>query len=258
MSNIIILPLLLLAAMLGYWQKVLTISGAIGTILVGCAVAFSFELNGLYILALFFLSSSFWSMYKKEQKVAVEEKLEKNERRDFTQVMANGGVALLAAILFAISESGLFLGMFIASIAAANSDTWASELGVLSKSRPRIIWTWKKTDPGTSGAVSLLGLFAAFTGAGSIAVAATVLFSLDMIYAFLFTLIGFLGSLIDTVLGAKVQSNFKCKVCGLETEKKIHCENKTDMLKGFSWMSNDTVNFIASLLAGLLGAILFM
>ncbi|OZM57686.1 hypothetical protein CIB95_04765 [Lottiidibacillus patelloidae] len=248
-----LIPILILAAYIGHRYQMLTRLGAVGTILVGFSVLIGFGYKGIFLLGAFFISSSFWSSYKKEKKVKVEEKIEKSAGRDFVQVVANGGLAAVCGFLYYLTKDNSLLAIFIASIAAANSDTWASELGVLSKKKPFLLLSGKETDPGTSGAVSSLGLLASLAGAFLIALLAMLLFSLPMPYLILFTIIGFMGSVIDTILGALLQRKFKCQVCGLETEKKMHCHKETELLHGFIWISNDTVNFLSILFAGLLG-----
>ncbi len=58
----------------------------------------------------------------------------------------------------------IWLMGFIVCIASANSDTWASEIGSLSKKNPIYIRTFKRIERGTSGAISLLGSIAALSG----------------------------------------------------------------------------------------------
>ena len=43
-------------------------------------------------------------------------------------------------------------------------DTLASELGILSKSRPRLVTTFQPVPPGTNGGMSTLGTLASATG----------------------------------------------------------------------------------------------
>ena len=61
--------------------------------------------------------------------------------------------------------------------AAVAADTFSSELGILSKSKPRLITSWKlrQVPPGTNGGVSLIGTLAGFFGAFIIAATSAVL-----------------------------------------------------------------------------------
>jgi len=74
------------------------------------------------------------------------------------QVLANGGAAVLLAIASAALPSGerLFFAAFIGALATVTADTWATELGLLSKEPPRLITTWQSAHKGESGAVSPL------------------------------------------------------------------------------------------------------
>lgn len=102
--------------------------------------------------------------------------------------------------------------------ACCNGDTWASELGpVLSNSDPFLITAWKRVPKGTNGAISLMGTIASSLGGLLIGVAQyiTLYYFADiMLWAnappqwpvILFgALAGFLGSLIDSLLGATLQ-----------------------------------------------------
>jgi len=65
---------------------------------------------------------------------------------------------------------------------------------------------------------------------------------------------GLVGSFLDSLLGATLQAMYFCPVCNKETERRIHrCGTSTTFLRGWPWMDNDIVNFIATLWGGLVG-----
>ncbi|WP_102274566.1 DUF92 domain-containing protein [Cytobacillus massiliigabonensis] len=244
-------------AFCGYSFRLLTMSGSIAAFFVGLSVSLGFGIKGLIILGFFFASSSYWSKYKKRNKVEIEGRHEKGSRRDWQQVVANGGTAALFSLLYLILPKTIWIIGFAISLAAANSDTWASEIGSLSKRRPFFIRTFKPIDAGTSGAVSLLGTFAAISGAITISLLAFYFFHLSIFEASVIFVFGFFGNLLDTVLGAFIQAVYKCEVCKKEVEALSHCGKKTIFIRGLPFMNNDLVNYSSGLLAALLG-ILFV
>ena len=60
--------------------------------------------------------------------------------------------------------------------AAVAADTFSSELGILSKSKPRLFTSWnlREVPPGTNGGVSLTGTLAGFGGAFIIALTSLI------------------------------------------------------------------------------------
>ncbi|MGG5255053.1 DUF92 domain-containing protein [Neobacillus sp. SM06] len=252
MQGSLFLLLIASTGLAGFYAKSLSISGAVAAVAVGLAVYLGFGAQGLVLLGVFFASSSLWSKYKASLKKEMEEKLAKGSRRDWRQVFANGGTAAIAAFIYSFDQMPQWLLIFVVSIASANSDTWASEIGSLSKKNPLDIRSFKRVERGTSGAVSLLGSAAGLLGSLLIAGLAGVLFSFDLkmtVYSFLF---GYLGNLIDTVLGASIQQAYHCSACGLKTEKKSHCGQPAKQIKGLRLIDNDMVNFLSGFLASLL------
>ena len=61
--------------------------------------------------------------------------------------------------------------------AAVAADTFSSELGILSKSKPRLLtsWNFRRVPPGTNGGVTLVGTAAGFAGAFLIALTSVIL-----------------------------------------------------------------------------------
>ena len=245
---------------LAYWRGSLSQSGAVGALIVG---TLTFGLGGWLwgvILALFFVSSSLLSHYKETEKKEVAEKFDKGHRRDIAQVFANGGLGAVVAILSALFPSPYWFPMFVGVMGTVTADTWATELGTLSKTPPRLITSGKVVPVGTSGGVTVYGTAVSFAGGLLIGLTAglfTGVVSLGVVFALAGALGGLLGSLTDSLLGATVQQIYYCDVCQKETEKKEHCGQPTRPLKGWSWMNNDLVNLLASLFGGITAVVVY-
>lgn len=252
-NDIVLIVGIVVLAWIGFTWKALTFSGAIGTFLVGIFIAMGFQGYGLLLIGLFFVTSSYWSKYNRKKKENMEDMHEKGSRRDMVQVLANGGVPALIGIMAYFFPAEYWTYGFVVSIAVANSDTWASEIGTLSRKQPFSIFRLEKVEPGTSGAISSLGTLAAIAGASLIAIASYFLWDgITTMAVFWIIIFGVVGCFIDTILGATVQSAYRCKECGKLVEKKIHCLQPTILVKGVSFVNNDVVNISSILLASIL------
>ncbi len=241
----------LLAALIAagaYLLRSLSLDGAIAAVVVGTIV---FGLGGVswaILLLTFFISSTLLTRAFKNRKAALSEKFFKGGRRDAGQVLGNGGIATVFVLLHALQPQAAWpwLG-FAAALAAVNADTWATELGVLNPALPRRITDLRvRVEQGTSGGVSLLGTGAALLGSAVIGFLAFLLGSQGSWLMFLWiTLGGLLGSLFDSLLGATVQAMYYCPLDKKETEKHpFHsCGNRTEHIRGWTWLNNDVVNF---------------
>ena len=258
---IIALLLSLIVVALFYWRGSLSRSGAVGALIVGTLI---FGFGGLtwgVLLALFFISSSLLSHFKEDEKRAAAEKFDKGHRRDIGQVMANGGLGSLIAVLNVVVPSPVWYPMFIGAMATVTADTWATELGTLARRRPRLITSGQPVEVGTSGGVSPLGTAVSLAGGAIVGLSAALLpGELAPGVALLAGAIGGLaGSLFDSLLGATVQQIYYCDVCQKDTERKVHkCGQETRPLRGWSWLNNDLVNLLASLVGGLIAVALWL
>ncbi|MEH7094001.1 DUF92 domain-containing protein [Neobacillus vireti] len=253
---ILIYIVIIIVSVAGYLLNSLTLTGAFTAILVGAAVYTGFKLDGLALLGAFFASSSLWSKYKSTAKKSLEEKLAKGGTRDWLQVLANGGLASFFSLLYSIHPDQTWTLGFIVSLASANSDTWASEIGSLSKRNPIYIRTFKRVEKGTSGAISGLGSAAAIAGSFFISVLSYWLFQLEFLFVILIFLFGYIGNVVDTLFGAFYQQVYVCLHCGMTTEKKRHCQIPTTRIKGYSLVDNDMVNFLSGFIAAVLSIVI--
>jgi uncharacterized protein (TIGR00297 family) len=237
-------------AYVAYRAHSLSKSGAIAATVVGTVI---FGLGGwqwAILLLIFFITSSGLSRAFKKRKVGLNEKFSKGHERDAGQVFGNGGLATLFAAIHAFyPESILPWVGFAASLAAVNADTWATELGVLNPTPPRMITNLnKRVEKGTSGGISLMGTLASLAGSAVIGLPAILLSptgTLNAYYFLLITAAGLAGSLFDSLLGATVQAMYYCPTDKKETEKHpLHtCGTETVHIRGWKWLDNDWVNF---------------
>ena len=252
--------LAVIIAYLAYRAHSLDKSGALAATFVGTVI---FGLGGFswaVLLMLFFITSSGLSRMFKKRKQGLDEKFSKGHERDAGQVFGNGGLATVFVVVHALfPESAICWVGFAAALAAVNADTWATELGVLNPTPPRMITDLRKrVEKGTSGGVSLFGTFASLMGAAVIALPAA-LFADNWLLLPLISLAGLAGSLFDSLLGGTVQAMYYCPADKKETEKHpLHtCGTETVHIRGWRWLDNDWVNFACGA-AGVVVAVLMI
>ncbi|MBM7660843.1 uncharacterized protein (TIGR00297 family) [Bacillus mesophilus] len=254
MLNSVVILFILAVSLMGIISKSLTLSGGIAAFVIGVLIGLGFGVQGLILLGAFFLSSSIWSKYKRNDKKKMDDITQKGEVRDYTQVMANGAIPALCGLWYHINPSDSLLIAFVVSIAAANADTWASEIGSLSKKAPIHILTLRSVEAGTSGAISVLGLIASLLGSFLISIMAIFLFEgISIVTLLVILLAGFMGSIFDTIIGATIQAKYCCRHCQIITEKVTHCQAPTSINSGVRYINNEVTNFSSILLASILG-----
>ncbi|XP_061715949.1 transmembrane protein 19 [Cydia pomonella] len=264
----------IMIAFYGYRKKSLNLSGAI----LGFFVGFVLTLSNFCFLATlftFFVTSSKATKFRPHLKRKIEEDFKEGGQRNWIQVLCNGGMATQLGILYLMdvgaSEKPIdFLNYYRASwlsmgilgvFSCCNGDTWASELGtVLAKSEPFLITSLKRVPPGTNGGVTIIGTLFSIVGGTIIGISQY----LAMLYftdkaswenappqwpVILFgALAGFLGSLIDSLMGATLQYS------GLDKDGKIvsHSSKTVKHLSGRNILDNHSVNLITTVIMGLL------
>lgn len=152
------------------------------------------------------------------------------------------------------------LASYIGHYACCASDTWASELGVLSKGSPWLITTGRRVPAGTNGGVSVLGTVAAVAGGACMGLLYyLVSFASGSQQVHVITLgavMGLFGCVLDSVLGATVQASYfntkTHKICDEADHMSGKNGNDTKHICGVSLLTNEQVNAVSVLATTLL------
>jgi len=228
------------------------------------ATLLSLVFSGVYMLPgpevfaaalMFFISSSLVTRlgYSRKEKLGVAES---RKGRSTAQVVGAGGVAALLSILAAAMPHGHSGPLALAAVtvlAASNADTWAAEIGSLSRSKPKLLLSPRlPIEPGTSGGVTLLGEAASAVGSALVALEILALsqslgVELTVYQAALIALLGWAGELLDSVVGAVLQAKYFCETCRIYTDKPVHkCGSRTRFTRGLKIVTNEVTNVIAT------------
>jgi len=221
--------------------KWLTRGGAAGALAVGAAVTAGLGWRGLILLLAFFVSGSVLTQLAGGE----------GGQRNLRQVIANGGVAAVAALWGQWTVAA-------GALAAAAADTWATEIGAFSPTPPRLLTTGRPVPKGTSGGISLLGMGGGFAGAGAIAGVARIFEPRDIAprSAAWIVAAGIIGMLIDSLLGATLQGVYECPQCAARSERRdTVCHEPVRLIRGWRWLDNDVVNLAATLTGAAVGAL---
>lgn len=238
-------------------------SGALLGVVIAALAFIAGQVSWLITIVVFFVISSAFTRFRYEFKRKLGSAQEKGGRRSWPNTLANGGIAAAASILEIFTHSNIFAIAFLTSLAAALSDTLATEIGLLSHSRPRLITNLRSyVSPGTSGGVTALGVVVAFLSSAGMALlgVGTKVVESNREYfaasAFISVVAGALiGTTLDSYLGATVQAVNKCVVCGVYTENSRHHDKPAKHVRGYRFLNNNSVNLVG-ILVGAIGSIL--
>jgi uncharacterized membrane protein len=184
----------------GKKKNSLNTSGAIAAIFVGF-ISFLSSYRFGFILILFYYTGSKLTKVKEDVKAKLENNYTKGGQRNYIQVFCNSMFATLIALyyIFVIGEDdhisfiknddddiikfgnieisknilkSYLICIFVAHYACATADTWASEIGILSKQKPRLVTSLfiKQVPSGCNGGMSVLGTFASAAGGSFIGI----------------------------------------------------------------------------------------
>ena len=207
-----ILLICLFALVLGigaYWAKAADSDAVLSETLVCLLVILFGGLPWFMLLLAFYLLGGGFTRYGYSHKAKLGIAQSHGGVRGYKNVYSNSLVPLVLAVCYGVYRNEvfneIFIYAFIASVATANGDTLASEIGETSRSKPRMITTLKETEPGVDGGVTPLGEAASIAGALIIGILAAVTGMTGPFGIVAGAIGGFLGTNFDSFLGATLQ-----------------------------------------------------
>lgn len=229
---------------LSFFLNWLTLDGSTSAWLLGVITFGIAGIEGAAILLFFFISSSLLSKNSR----SLDDIRELKFRRTGAQVWANGFWFGFFTLLGLLVDLELFKVAAYSSLAFATSDTWASEIGGNRiKGTTWSINGFQKVPPGTDGAISIAGTFAAVGGALSIGVLVGVLLPTNsLVMGILVASTGLVATFMDSWLGAQFQD-----------QNLVNSTNRF-FSSQFLYVGNNTVNWLSAGLASLLTIVIYL
>ncbi len=224
----------------------------------------------LWPLIIFLGLASLVGRWRKKGARFIAGDLKEGKPRDRWQVLANGGLYLVCAVIVYAAEMNIaeLFGVTLSdgfgekcrllaliSISASSADTLSSEVGQWLGGAPRSIITGKKMPKGVSGGVTMAGFFGAILGAVAVGLCVCIddwevlgnLMGWCKMEIFIAVAgFGVIGTLIDSILGDLLQAKYRSVDGELLDRPEGGDVNYPE--KGFAFVSNDVVNFMTGLL----------
>lgn len=202
-------------AFLAYRYKIADVSALFSAAVLGILIILFTNLWWFVLLVAFFILGGGFTKYKFKQKKAAGLAESKTGIRSYENVFSNSIWALIIAVLYGALTlypdwswlTAPLVFAYVGTVATATGDTMASEIGVTSKGPTYMITNFRKAKVGEDGGVSLLGEFACLVGSVIIGIMAFTFGMIDTLWLSLLVAVvgGFLGTNIDSVLGAVLQ-----------------------------------------------------
>ncbi len=230
--SIIILVLVILSIATIY-KKWLSISGACAALFTGCFLMVAGGWQSFIAPAFLLVSGSVLSKLNASKKT--------REIRDAKQVFCNGIIGVLAIIVFAISKQPIFFVASLLSYCISTTDSISSEAGKLFKGKTIDIIGFKPIAMGLSGGISWQGSVLGLLAACCIGASSSYLFQLTTNQTLIIVVGGFMGMLVDSIIGSTIQAKYSFLHTIVEEEKP-----NALLVKGYSWCTNNHVNMISN------------
>jgi uncharacterized protein (TIGR00297 family) len=143
--------------------------------------------------------------------------------RSASQVLANVGLAAVAALVFAATRERWLLLAMTAALAEPAADTVSSECGQAFSERVFLITSLERVEPGTNGGVSLAGTLSGTLASLLVSLVCVAACGLPQEWVYAAAVAGIAGMVADSLLGAIVEQR--------------------------GWLGNDAVNLLGTVVA---------
>lgn len=192
--------------MISIWTGKLTIAAGLTGIVLGLLIFIGTGWLGLLLMAFFFLLGTLATTWKRNQKETWKIAERNKGRRTASQVLANGGMAGILALLAIIyPEKANLLTLMIAGVfSSATADTLSSELGSVYGSRFYNILSFRRDTRGLDGVISVEGTLIGICGSLLVAMVTSVGYGWGVYFIWII-IAGTVGNLMDSVLGATLE-----------------------------------------------------
>jgi len=154
-----------------YHKKWLSMARTTAAVLLSTIIIFSVGIVLLIPLSIFFIVVSLTSKLHPMSKDA--------SGRNAIQVFANGLIAVLCLLVYALTKNEIFILASFAPVAVSFSDTISSDIGMHFKYKTYDITTFQPIKVGLSGGISLVGTLAGIMASVAFAWLIGLIFSLD-------------------------------------------------------------------------------
>lgn len=214
-------------------KKLLTPAGLFHAWVLGVLIWGTLGWQGYVVVMFYFLVGSGVTRVGMAQKEAAGIAEKRSGARGPENVWGSaltGTLCALGTLVVGVPYRSLLLLGYVASLSTKLSDTTASEVGKAYGKRTFLITTLQPVARGTEGAVSLEGTLAGIAGSIAIALIGWGVGLIDLTGVAFCALAAFIGTNLESVIGATLQSKF-------------------------DWMTNELVNFINTLI-GAIAAVL--
>jgi uncharacterized protein (TIGR00297 family) len=264
-------------------NRSLTVNGAVAGFGTGWILV-STGLRG-YVLFFFYQVGSWATKYKHGIKARTDATVATHANRGAIQVLCVSmiacGLSLYHALQLGPERPVDFSNHFAASCtsmavtahhATGLADTLASELGILAAAMfPQIEWLrrtvlvthpWRTVPPGTNGGITIVGCLWSIVGGGLVGACTVCMDALSglapqryavrlILYA---AMIGLIGSLLDSLLGATCQATYYDASTKLVYHVSTpHRPATAQLVCGRNLLSNEGVNLVSTALTVVLG-----